>query len=71
MTYASSATYLLTRLQQKFSRCEPKEEWAHVGLYNYNGSQIELFHMKWALVDVFYEMPDFGAGVQNFLYEQA
>ena len=27
--------------------------------------------MKWALVDGFYEMPDFGAGVQNFLYEQA
>ena len=34
MANASSATYLLTRLP-------------HAGLYNYNGRQIELFHMKW------------------------
>ena len=34
MAYASSATYLLTRLP-------------HAGLYNYNGRKIELFHMKW------------------------
>ena len=33
MAYASSATYLLTRLPQ-------------TGLYDYNGRQIELFHMK-------------------------
>ena len=34
MAYESSTTYLLTRLP-------------HAGLYNYNGRQIELFHMKW------------------------
>ena len=34
MVYESSATYFLTRLP-------------HAGLYNYNGRQIELFHMKW------------------------
>ena len=33
MAYAYSAAYLLTRL--------------HAGLYNHNGNQIELFHMKW------------------------
>ena len=47
MAYASSATSLLTRLLKKFSNCEPKEEWPHVGLCNYNERQIELFHMKW------------------------
>ena len=47
MAYASSTTYLFTRLQKTFSSCEPKEEWPHAGLYNYNGRQIELFHMKW------------------------
>ena len=26
---------------------EPKEELPHTSLYNYNGGQIELFHMKW------------------------
>ena len=46
MAYASSETYLLARLQNKFSSCEPKEEWPHTGLYNYNERQIELFHMK-------------------------
>ena len=30
-----------------FSSCQPKEEWSHAGLYNYNGKQIELFYMKW------------------------
>ena len=34
MAYASSATYLLTRLP-------------HASLYNYNGRQIELVAMKW------------------------
>ena len=34
MAYESSTTYLLTGLP-------------HAGLYNYNGRQIELFHMKW------------------------
>ena len=34
MVYPSSTTYLLPRLP-------------HTGLYNYNGRQIELFHMKW------------------------
>ena len=47
MAYASSTTYLFTRLQKTFSSCETKEEWPHRGLYNYNGRQIELFHMKW------------------------
>ena len=44
---ASSTTYLFTRLQKTFSSCEPKEEWPHAGLYNCNGRQIELLHMKW------------------------
>ena len=47
MTYASSTTYLLAGLLKKFSSCEPKEEWPHAGLYNYNGRQIEIFDMKW------------------------
>ena len=34
MAYASSTTYLLTKLP-------------HSGPYNYNGRQIELFYMKW------------------------
>ena len=34
MTYEISIIYLLARLP-------------HAGLYNYNGKQIELFHMKW------------------------
>ena len=34
MACESSTTYLLTRLP-------------HAGLYNYNGRQIKLFHMKW------------------------
>ena len=46
MAYASSTTYLFTRLQKTFSSCETKEEWPHRGLYNYNGRQIGLFHMK-------------------------
>ena len=33
MAYASSTTYLLIRLP-------------HAGLYDYNGMQIELFHLK-------------------------
>ena len=41
MVYASSTTYLLTRLQKKFSNSDPKEEWSHAGLYNYNGRQKE------------------------------
>ena len=47
MVYASSTKYLFTRLQKISSTCEPKEEWPHAGLYNYNGKQIELFHKKW------------------------
>ena len=39
MGYVSSTTYLLARLQEKFSSCEPKEEWPDAGLYNYNGKQ--------------------------------
>ena len=31
MVYASSATYLFTRLQKTFSRSEPKKEWPHAG----------------------------------------
>ena len=46
MAYASSATYLFTRLHETYSSYEPKEEWPHAGLYNYNVRQIELFHMK-------------------------
>ena len=34
VAYASSTTYLLTRL-------------SHAGLYNYNGRQMKLFHMRW------------------------
>ena len=47
MAYANSIRYLFTRLQKTFSSYEPKEEWPHAGLYNYNGRQIELFDMKW------------------------
>ena len=47
MTYASSTTYLLTRLQKKLSSCEPKEEQPHAVPCNYNGRQIEPFHKKW------------------------
>ena len=36
MTYGSSTAYLLARLPR-------------AGLYNYNGRQIELFHMKWSV----------------------
>ena len=43
MAYASSATYLFTRLQKTFSSFEPKEEWPNAGLYNYNGRQIKFF----------------------------
>ena len=46
MAYATSTTYLLGRLQKKFSSCEKKEERPNAGLCNYNGNQIELFHMK-------------------------
>ena len=46
MSYASSTICLLTRLQKKLSSFEPKEEWPHAGLYNYNRRQIELFHIK-------------------------
>ena len=46
MGYTDSTTYLLTRLQKQFGNCEPKKEWPHAGLYNYNEKQIELFHMK-------------------------
>ena len=42
MDYASSTTYFLTRLQEKFSSCGPKEEWPHAGLYN--GRQTQRFH---------------------------
>ena len=45
MACSTSKTYLLTRLQKKFSSCEPKEELPHAGVYNYNGRQIEVFHV--------------------------
>ena len=71
MEYASSTTYLLTRGQKKFSTCDPKEEWPHADLYDYNGKQIELFHMKWfnwqGLGWCLCEMPEVGASVQTFL----
>ena len=47
MAYASSTTYLFTRLQKTFDSCETKEELPHAGLYNYNGRQKELLHIKW------------------------
>ena len=46
MAYAILKTYLFTRLQKIFSSCYPKEEWQLAGLYNSNGRQIKLFHMK-------------------------
>ena len=56
MANESSATYLLTKLP-------------HAGVYNYNGRQIELFHMKWfvGLGWCLCEMPEVGASVQTFL----
>ena len=47
MVYASSTTYLLTRLQKTFSICEPKKKGPHAGPHNNHGRQIELFHLKW------------------------
>ena len=47
MAYTSSTTYLFTGLKKTLSSCEPKEEWPHAGLYNCNGRDIELSHMKW------------------------
>ena len=47
MAYAISTKYLFTRLQETLSSCEPKKEWPHAALYNYNGRQIEPFHTKW------------------------
>ena len=47
MAYASLTTHLFTRLQKKFSICEPKKVSPHAGVYSYNGRQIELFHVKW------------------------
>ena len=44
---ANSIPYLFTRLQKTFISCEPKEQWPHAGLWEYNGRQIELFHTKW------------------------
>ena len=38
--------YLFTRLHETSSNYGIKEEWAHAGLYNCNGRQIELFHVK-------------------------
>ena len=46
MAYAILKTYLFTRLQKIFSSCYPKEEWQLAGLYDCNGRQIKLFHMK-------------------------
>ena len=44
MAYASSKVYLLTRSKNKFSSCEPKEEWRHTCLYNKKDlSKIECF----------------------------
>ena len=51
MAYASLTTYLFARFQKTFSSSEPKEELSHAGLYNYNGRQIEFFHMKWFNVE--------------------
>ena len=47
MAYASLTTYLFKRLKKTFSSREPMEDRTHAGLNNYNGPQIELFHMKW------------------------
>ena len=40
---------IFIRLQKIFNSGEPKEELPHAGLYNYNGRQIDFFHMKWFL----------------------
>ena len=54
--YASSATHLLTQLP-------------YAGLYRYNGRQIELFYMKWFVVDSWglCKMPEVGASTQTSL----
>ena len=36
MAYASSATFANKITDKKFSNFEPKEEFPHAGLYNYN-----------------------------------
>ena len=57
MAYATSTTYLLTKL--------------NAGLYNYNGRQLELFYMKWFKFWMSCKMPDdgseVGCSVQTFL----
>ena len=40
---------IFIRLQKIFNSGEPKVELPHAGLYNYNGRQIDFFHMKWFL----------------------
>ena len=57
MAYASSTTYLLTKLPQ-------------ASLYNYKEKQMELFHIKWfncRLGWFLCEMPEVGASAQTFL----
>ena len=47
MAYASSTTYLLYLQDYRRDSIALNQKRLHVGLYNYKGKQIELFHRKW------------------------
>ena len=47
MAYASSTTYLLYLQDYRRDSIALNQKSLHVGLYNYKGKQIELFHRKW------------------------
>ena len=46
LTQVKQNNYLQDYRRHSAGSCEPKEEWPHACLDNYNGRQIELFHMK-------------------------
>ena len=69
MVYASSTTYLFTRLQKAFSNCESKEVYIIImdDKYNFfiwNGLMVDILTgLGWCLC----EIPEVGASVQTFL----
>ena len=41
----------ILEFRRPFSNCKRHEEWPHITLHCYNANEIELFHMKWLIVD--------------------
>ena len=37
--------------KRPFSSCKSNEEWPHIALQCYNESEVEIFYMKWLIVD--------------------